>query len=150
MPTDDENPDEGTRPEADLRVARKERDDAMALMQQLLRREAARDAGLDLNNPQQRFFVDKYDGDVDKMQEQAKALGFIKERPDPNLDALGRMTQTAAGGGTQPTTVDTAQRSDLLERAKQLMEKAKTRQGSVREVDQWARDAGVPFVGEDD
>lgn len=155
------NDGEDGRPEAALRIARQQNDEMMKLMQGILRKDAARDAGLDLANPQHRFFVERYDGDLtsEAMRTMATQAGFIvdpavqqQQQANQSTQGLERITsaggQAGAGGGSslnQRNPQDVA----LREEAAELMLKAKRRQGDPSEVLDWARRAGVPFVGEE-
>lgn len=151
--------DEGGNPNAALRVARDERDRALAALTGIQRRMAADDAGLDVkNNAQHRYFVEHYDGDLspDAMKTQAELAGFLtsaqqqeQQEADASTAALGRVAATGAGGGASQATPKTEKDVKLRERAKVLMHNAKTRQGSADDVYEWAQDAGVPFLGDD-
>lgn len=102
----DDVEDAGSRPEAELRVLRKraaEFDAANAKVAELERREAFRTAGLDPMDPKTSYFVKGYGGDLsaDAIRAEAEAAGFLSPPPAPKPDAavqaLGRVTNAAAG-----------------------------------------------------
>jgi hypothetical protein len=102
--------------------------------------------------------VEHYDGDLspDAMKTMAEQAGFLtpaeqkqQEEADASTAALTRVASGGAGGGSGQASPKTQVDVALRERAKALMVKAKTRQGSVEEVYEWAQDAGVPFLGDD-
>ena len=106
------NDGEDGRPEAALRKTRSENDELRDLLKGVLRKDAARDAGLDLTNPQHRFFVERYDGDLtsEAMRTMATQAGFIvdpavqqQQQANQSTQGLERITsaggQAGAGGG---------------------------------------------------
>ena len=148
--------DEGGNPNAALRIARQEKDKLEEQLQGFLRREAARDAGLDMKNPQHRFFVEKYDGDLNELGTFAQTLGYIsspdqqqQQEADQSTAALGRVAGTGAGGGAASSTPKSQADVQIRQEAKDLMSKVKNRQTSQEEVMEWAQKAGVPIIGDD-
>lgn len=142
---------------AERRIAERDaRRDQM--LDELLREKAARDAGLDVANPMVRMLLDTYQGEPEGLAAKAKEYGIVsqaeqnqQQQADAATAGLGRTTSAAstAGGGSPQAAADAAKNQQLTEKAAELMEKAKKRQGDREEVFEFAKLAGVPMVGDD-
>ncbi len=151
---DDDTSDDGGNPNAALRVARKENDELRKMVENLARSQAARDAGLDMKNPQHRYFIETFDGKPDEMESKAQELGFIssqasaqQQAADQATDALGRISGAATSQGGAAQSMSNAGNQQLRDEANALLAEAKTGRGDRQKALDWARKAGVPFIG---
>ena len=150
----------GGNPNAQRRIEEREDDDLRKQVAELLRRDAARDAGLDLSNPMHRLFVDTYQGSPSEMGAKAKEYGLLSAEEQAQeqaaADATAALTRTGqaaaqqgAGGSGSQASQEAEKQRVLGEEAAALKKMAETRQGDRQMVLDWAKRAGVPFVDDD-
>lgn len=111
---DDEAKPERTHAEwAELRRAKKARDKAEKELEAMKREMAFAKAGIDINDPQARYFVKGYEGEItpEAIRAEAVSAGFLAELPpeEPDLDAVdAQQRMAAASGGIGPDQPDLA------------------------------------------
>lgn len=129
---------------AALEAAQREAAEARAQAEQLQRKDAFRDAGLDLSNPLHQTVAKAYDGELapDAVKSYVDGLGLTATPPPaqaPESDdgaAHQRLAQASAGDGLPPQgSVDT----ERLAQLDQEMEAA-YRRGDVAALDRLARE----------
>lgn len=128
---------------------------ANARVAELERREAFRDAGLDLNNPLHKVVAEAYNGELntESVKEHVNQLGLnappvpapLPEIPVPEREALERIERAGAGDG-QPATSP-----DRIDQLKKEMAEA-GRRNNMQELDrisiELARAQGNPIRGQ--
>lgn len=120
------------------------RADATARVAELERREAFRDAGLDLNNPLHRDVAEAYKGELEaeKVKEHVASRGLTlqqdtpappppPETPQHEREALERIAQAGAGDGTPPVAPD---RVESLKRELEAAYAAKKPQAELNRI----------------
>lgn len=119
--------------------------EATARVAELERREAFRDAGLDLNNPLHRVVAEGYKGELetDKVTEYVGSLNLptveppTPSEPDiPERAAMERMAQASQGDGGPTSEPDRV--ATLKEELRR--EAAKTGGGNIQQLDRIARE----------
>jgi hypothetical protein len=110
MYDDEQTEDEGRVPRSQIRQLEKKAakaDELQAQVDKLLRRDAFREAGVDLKDPKVGYFEKGYDGEItaEAIRKAAEEAGFI-EPPQPSEEQQGQMSAAqrvaAAAQGGEP------------------------------------------------
>lgn len=130
-----------------LEASEKEAAELRAKIADMERREMFRDAGIDPSDPQQRYFVRGYDGEmtIEAIKQAGVEAGYIKTTQIPPEEQQGHLAAQAAAAGAQVPGAAPDFGAQLAEMAKKTFAATDDigRSAHIAEIARMARDAGV-------